>query len=106
VKALLEWALAFGFTQVVEVPIYLRVTRSFSTSLLASALTHPIVWFVFPLLPLGYWPMVACAEAFAVLVEAAWLHKRGARRPLLLSLLGNGASFSLGLLSRELFGVP
>lgn len=105
-KALLEWLLAFGFTQVVEVPIYLRFTRSFSTSFLASAFTHPLVWFVFPLLPLGYWPMVACAEVFAVLVEAAWLRTRGARRPLLLSLLANGASFCLGLLSRELFGVP
>jgi hypothetical protein len=101
-----DWALAFACTQLIEVPITVRVTGSFRTSFLASALTHPVVWFIFPLVPLGYWAMIACAEAFAVAVEAWWLARHGVRRALLISLLANGASFGIGLLLRDAFGVP
>lgn len=112
-QALLPWLLAFAFTQVVEVPIYLRALDGrFGVAFGASAITHPVVWFVFPwafarLLPsVGYWPMVAAAEAFAVAVEAGWLAAFGLRRAPLWSLGANGASLGLGLLSRALFGHP
>lgn len=105
-SAVIDWALAFALTQLIEVPITLRVTGSFRTSFLASAITHPVVWFLFPLLPLDYWPMVACAEVFAVAVEAWWLARHGVRRALFFSLLANGASFTIGLLLRDTFGVP
>lgn len=64
----------------------------------ASAMTHPIVWFGFPLvIPLiGYWPMVVCAEAFAIGSEAYYMRGEGMRRALLWSLAANGASFGLG----------
>lgn len=111
------WVLAFAFTQIVEVPIYLRaIDRRLVSALLvafgASAITHPVVWFVFPwafdrwLPTLGYWSMVTAAEIFALVVEAIWLAGVGVRRALVWSLLANGASLGLGLLSRWLVGYP
>ena len=114
---MIPWLVAFVFTQVVEVPIYLRALdaegRKLSTPLAiligfgASALTHPIVWFVFPrVVPLSYWGMVGCAEAFAVGAEALYFRAFGVKRALLWSLAANGASAGLGLLCRHFFGWP
>lgn len=104
------WLVAFVFTQVIEVPLYLRVTGGrWGTSLLASTLTHPIVWFVFPLIcPLswGYWGMVAAAEAFAVLGETAWLRVNGVVASLKWAFVVNAASAVGGLLLRATFDVP
>lgn len=104
----LAWLAAFAFTQAIEVPVYRRGGCSWRGAFAASALTHPVVWFViFPGLPVGYVEKVAVAEVFAVLVEALWL--RGAlKRPRALawSLAANGLSFGLGMLSRWLFGWP
>jgi hypothetical protein len=103
------WLAAFLFTQGVEVPLYLRAGARWRVALLASTLTHPVVWFGFPLLRgwgLGYWGMVVLAEAFAVGVEALWLRTHGVRHALRWSLLANVASVTLGLLSRALFGWP
>lgn len=106
----MNWLIAFFFTQAIEVPLYLRLTGSWRVSFLASTLTHPVVWFVFPVLwPTawgGYWGMVAGAEAFAVGVEAWWLAYNGTRRALLASFVVNAASAGVGLLLREVFGVP
>jgi hypothetical protein len=93
------WLKAFAFTEIVEAPIYraaLRVT--WWKALLASAITHPFVWFFFPWL-----------ELFAWLVEALFF-RRAARvawkRALLWSFVANAASVVLGLTSRALFGTP
>jgi len=103
------WAQAFAFTQAVEVPLYWRLSGSVRTAFLASALTHPVVWFVFPALwPVngGYWPMVAAMETFAVVAEAAWLRWNGVPRAVLWAFLVNLASATLGLVSRAVFGAP
>jgi hypothetical protein len=103
------WLVAFAFTQAFEVPLYLRATDSWRIAFLASALTHPIVWFIFPLLMnhgVAYWPMVGAAEVFAVVAEAWWLFVNGVPRALLWSFLANSASAVGGLLLRALFGVP
>jgi hypothetical protein len=103
------WAIAFLFTQMVEVPIYavgLRV--GLLPAFGASAITHPVLWFaIFPHLHLSYFWLIVVGESFAFLVEAAyfaWLFHR--RRALLWSALANAASFSAGMLSRRMFGVP
>src|SRR5664279_5288957 len=103
------WALAFLFTQMVEVPIYavgLRV--GLLPAFGASAITHPVLWFtIFPYLHLSYIWLIIIGESFAFLVEAAYfafLFRR--RRALLWSLLANAASFGTGMLSRWLFGMP
>lgn len=103
------WLVAFAFTQAFEVPLYLRATSSWRIAFLASALTHPVVWFLFPLLMthgVSYWPMVAAAEVFAVTAEAAWLFANGVPKALLWSFLANATSATGGFLLRHCFGVP
>ena len=122
----LAWLSAFVFTQVVEIPIYvfgakLRVDEAFC----ASALTHPIVWFVIPAVfvrlyvalamsypfmrvdeRVSYWVMVVLAELFAIGVEGgylAWLKKP---RPYRWSLVANLSSVTFGFLCRALFHFP
>lgn len=121
----LAWLHAFLFTQAVEVPIYilglgrlgrrprwligtgpLPLAGRVMLALLLSAVTHPVVWFVWPRLVLRYPVMVACAEVFAVTVEALLLWAAGCRWPLLLSLGANAASYGLGELSRRYLEVP
>lgn len=112
--ALFFWFRAFAFTQVVEAPIYRRLLGcTWGQALMASTITHPFVWFVFPELRhvthLSYVSVSILAELFAWWVEALYFYlvtKAGFRRALLVSLLANGTSVSLGLLSRALFGAP
>ncbi len=121
-----RWLFAFLFTELVECPIYWtalddraersRVPRSRLARLAlvfgASAITHPVVWFVIPWLwreldrPGGYWAMAAAAETFAVVVEGGYLRLFGVRRALWWALVANLTSVTLGLLSRQLFGWP
>jgi hypothetical protein len=114
----MDWLVAFAFTQAFEIPIYSWVMRRQDVELSglgrllvafgASALTHPVVWFVLPRLQpsLGYWGYVAVAETFAVTVEAMYVARFGVQRALLWALAANVFSASLGLTSRWLFGVP
>jgi hypothetical protein len=104
-----RWLAAFLFTQVVEVPIYGYALRGRAlVAFGASALTHPIVWFVIPRIwhGGGYFGLVAASEAFAIVVEALYMKKAGLAHPLRWSLAANLTSSSLGLLSRSLFGWP
>ncbi|AKV02117.1 hypothetical protein AKJ09_08780 [Labilithrix luteola] len=113
-SALVGWLGAFAFTQAVEVPIYARALRcGWARAAGASALTHPIVWFVFPavaeLLSLEWLTMVIIAELFAWWAEAAYFRKVARvpwPRALAVSLAANGASVLLGLLSRACFDWP
>ncbi len=108
--ALWPWLRAFAFTQLVEIPIY---RHAFGCSVLeafgASALTHPVVWFVFfgPWWHASYLEKAVCAELFAWLAEAAYFrYLHGRRHALWWSLVANAASLGLGLLSRAWFGAP
>jgi hypothetical protein len=104
------WLRAFLFTQLVEVPIYVRGLRCSALAAFgASTLTHPVVWFLFfsPRWQAGYLTRFTSAELFAWLVEAAYFKFLVRRdRALLWSLLANAASVALGALSRSLFGAP
>jgi hypothetical protein len=107
---MVAWLRAFLFTQLVEVPIYMRGLRcSLPAAFGASAITHPLVWFVFftPAWHAGYTTKLVSAELFAWLAEAAYF-RFAFRKPraLLWSLVANGASLGLGVLSRWLFGLP
>lgn len=132
---LTSWLSAFAFTQLLEVPIYLAAfardgasvpadrPRRVGLAFLASALTHPYVWFVFPLVfysaawdALGrrapaliehrYALFFVVAEAFAVLVEALLLRACGLRRALAWALLANATSAGLGFFARYYIGWP
>jgi len=124
--AVQAWFDAFVFTQAVEVPVYVlalrqaprerreRGPKSLEWQVLlafgASAVTHPIVWFVIPDIgPSSYLEYALEAEGFAVMVETFYffsLHVASFRRSLAWSLLANGLSLGLGFASRALFGWP
>ena len=111
VVMLMPWLSAFFVTQLVEVPVYSYVLRhrdrAWLLAFLASAITHPIVFFVFPtFFPGQYWSGVFVAEAFAVLVEAVWLSVFGVRQSIGWAILANGLSVAVGLTLRALFGWP
>ena len=118
---MIAWLWAFLLTEAVEVSIYLRALFArddpdrpfdrFLPALLvafgASAITHPIVWFVMPkLIPNPYMLMVAIAEGFAIVAEAAWLRAFGLRHALWWSLFANAASVFVGMGLRRMFGWP
>ena len=111
VTLLLPWLSAFLLTQLVEAPIYMKSGKiSWWKALVPSAVTHPFVWFVFPLLQehgVSYLGMAAAAEAFAVLAEAALVRLAfgvPGRRAFWVSVLANASSVAVGLLLRE-FGL-
>jgi hypothetical protein len=116
---LVPWLSAFGLTQVVEMPIYVRALRegerptierlplALAIAFGASALTHPIVWFVIPELIPGDWlTMVIVAELFAITAEAVWLRAFGLPRALAWAGFANAASVLVGIASRQLFAWP
>ncbi len=109
---MIAWLGALLFTQLVEVPIYLRALRDvdarrrWGVAVGASLVTHPVVWWVFPLLGVRYAWMVVLAETFAIAVEGLLLHRCGVRGAWLWSAGANITSATLGLTSRALFGWP
>ena len=112
IAALTRWAAAFALTQLVEMPIYVRALgrrrQRFAIAFTASAITHPIIWFVVPALWMGrsYVAMAVASEAFAVLAESVWLARFDVRRALAWSFAANAASVCVGLAVRAVFGWP
>ena len=120
-----HFAVAFAFTQVIEIPLYLRWARLRPGAAFgASLITHPIVWFALPALwaslyLAGVYPLVgeldrtsyalgygAIAETFAILVEALYLRCLGAPRPFRTALLVNAISAAIGTATHVLTGWP
>lgn len=126
------WVSAFLFTQAVEIPVYVLAMRralerevarrprglplQLAVAFGASAITHPIVWFVISGLPPSfqdpgpaYIEYVVRAESFALIVEAFYFYLVCGitfGRALVWSLLANGLSAGLGFTSRALFRWP
>ncbi len=123
----LEWLRAFALTQVIELAVYALILPAsrprrerLAIGFGASAITHPLVWFVIPALmqlirpcvapdlePRVYWWVtVAVSEAFAFGAEAGWMRAFGLSWPraALASGLANGASFTVGLVCYKLLG--
>ncbi len=80
-------------------------------SLIANTLTHPLVWFAFPLLwpKIGWIAATASAELFAFSAEAAayalMVRGLGLKRAAAASLLCNALSFASGLALAILFNL-
>jgi hypothetical protein len=106
------WMVAFAFTQLVEIPIYVTALQvSVVAAFGASALTHPLLCFVYlphaHVLGVAYPWQLVLGEAVVYLVETAYflvLFRK--RRAWLWSAVANIASFATGMLSRRLFGMP
>jgi hypothetical protein len=122
-----SWLAAFALTQVIEMPLYLRLTvpRRPWVAFGASAWTHPLLWFAWPiawnwlanhaptvLLPWldggdrEAWLATGIAEVAIVALEALWFQGFGGRRPWRASLLANGASCGAGVLLHFTIGWP
>jgi hypothetical protein len=102
-------------TWAIEVPLLVYLLRGHSgwkrstaVGLLASGITHPLLWFVWPrVVPLwGDQAYLASGETLVFLVEAAliWLfvfrgRRRGLESAALASLATNAASCAAGLLA-------
>lgn len=104
----MTWWTAFLLTQAIEMPVYALAMRGTplswawraSVAFGASALTHPVVWFVLPGLfepSLGWWGYVLVAETFAVVAEALYLRAFAIPRPWAWALAANGLSATIGL---------
>ncbi|MDI1481385.1 hypothetical protein [Polyangium sp. y55x31] len=127
-EAIARYGVAFVLTQAIEIPIYRRAlgVRPL-VAFGASAITHPIVWFVMPNLwrslyvaaihadrrfvlgPVGYYlGYGVLAEGFAVAVEAAYFWKMGitARRAFGWAVAANAVSSLLGQALRAATGWP
>lgn len=115
-----SWFAAFLLTLAIEQPVAGGLLRrcapgSFGRLLLlvvfANLATHPLVWYVFPELPLPPALALALAELWALLGEAVFyrlvLPALSWPRALVTSLAANAASFATGLvLDRVLGGWP
>jgi hypothetical protein len=111
------WFLAFVLTQALEIPIAVALSRQaevgFSRRVVlaffASLATHPVVWFVVPLLGLSGGSAVALSEAWACAIETVFyvtvFPKLSAARCIAISALANGVSFSAGLIIDRFTGL-
>jgi len=129
IRELLErFALAFVLTQLVEMPIYaIPLGRRWPLGFFASAITHPIVFLVFPrVFALFATPVIwvpghtavttsfvmralvyfLLVESFAVIVEAIYLRRLRVSHPLRWSLAANGASAAIGAVLTFVTGWP
>jgi hypothetical protein len=104
-----HWFAAFLLTLAIETPLVVfllraheeRLGRRLLIAAFASLATHPLVWFVFPALPLAPWPRFWASEIWAVATEAAFFSVavRGlpVARAAATSLAANAASALSGL---------
>lgn len=122
----LNWLLAFGLTQLIEMPIYRRgLAAKYWEAFGASALTNPIVCFIIP----GLWRSMyaagiqwdgrlrlspgmyllgygVLAEGFAVLGEVLWFWGLGKKNPWRWAFIANFASAATGLILHFCLGWP
>lgn len=113
---LVDWLLAFIATALIEVPIVVAATRDLGLTLKlrslvvlgAQALTHPLVWFVFPRLPGSAEAWFWCSELTAVVLEgvlyARALTGLGALRAFGLAAVANAVSLGVGIAWNALTG--
>ncbi len=110
-----SWLVAFGLTLSFEVPLVvwlladtsLPMRRRVATAVFANLLTHPLVWFFFPQLPLSYAPQLAMSELWAFAGEALFYWTFASPitlgRASLTSLAANMTSFGFGWIINERF---
>ncbi len=103
-----SWLVAFGLTLSFEVPLVVwlladtvaSMRRRLAIAVFANLLTHPLVWFFFPQLPLSYASRLALSEFWAFAGEALfyWTIASPIRlgRASLISLAANMTSFGFG----------
>jgi hypothetical protein len=110
-QVLPHWLRSFAFTLLVEVPIFVLMTRGSVSRLraavggaLGTCMTHPCLWFVWPRLFRDYAVYITSGEILIVLVESVvfFLVVRTIRwrRALWVSFVANAVSYGVGLAIR------
>jgi hypothetical protein len=101
------WLASFGFTLVVELPLFVGLSRRWVSAPRAAlvgaggtALTHPMLWFVWSRLLDDYVAYIVAGELLVASVEAAlfyWLARPGSwGRAVGVAFIANAASYLLG----------
>jgi hypothetical protein len=102
------WFIGFGLTLALEAPWVLSLLKEFEPHwvrrvfalLFANLATHPLVWFLFPAMPLRPALALTASELWALLAEwlfyAVYVHNLGVKRAFGLSLAANATSFTIG----------
>ena len=111
-----DWFRAFVLTVAIEIPVATFLLRradpqpwrTAALVLFANLASHPLVWYVWTQVFLvGSLPYVLAAEAWAVIVEAAFyvvaFRGLGIGRAILVSVVANLASFAVGRLVIQLW---
>jgi len=118
-KILPLWFEAFAFTLVVEVPLFVAVARLpvgpprktraplWRLAIAGAAgtcVTHPLLWFAWPLAVRDYTTYIWSGELLVAAIESATFFALARpidwRRAVIASFTANAASFGLGLLLR------
>lgn len=107
-----HWLLAFGLTLAIELAVVVPMLREAEPDLgrrlafgfYANLATHPAVWFIIPKFGLALVPSVAIAEVWALVLEGFFyslvLPKLGLQRAMMISIVANAASFTIGMALR------
>lgn len=110
------WLIGFGLTLAIELPIVFPLlrkadrhwTRRLTAAVAANLLTHPLVWFFFPQIPLGSSQTLAISELWAFGAEACFygyfVANLGWQRATVASALANATSFGIGWIIVRRFG--
>jgi hypothetical protein len=103
-----SWLIGFGLTLLFELPLVVWLLQDdlpsmphrLAIAVFANLVTHPLVWFFFSQLPLGYAWRIASSECWAFVGEGLFyfvvVSRLGSIRAFLISLAANATSFGLG----------
>jgi len=105
----MNWPLAFVLTVTLEtlvVFLFFRkdtpLSRILIAGVLANAVTHPFVWFLFPRLATTYGTYILMAEIFAFVIEIPIIFLIIRPKPWYMSIAAsaaaNGVSYGVGIL--------
>ena len=103
-----SWPVAFCLTQLVEVPIYLFAARRLPAwkrwvfAFGASAITHPLLWFLLPWKDGDWQTFFLLGESAVMMIEATWAALFRIANPMTWSVLANGSSILAGFLIGKL----
>jgi hypothetical protein len=113
------WCQAFAFTLVVEVPLFVLVAargltraerapiwRLILAGAAGTALTHPLLWFVWPRVIADYTTYIVTGELLVALIESLTFFALASpirlARAIGASFIANAASYGIGALLQEL----
>lgn len=105
----MNWPLAFILTIALETAVLFlffrkdtALSRIFIAGVLANAVTHPFVWFLFPRFATSYGSYILMAEMFAFFLEVPIIYLIIRPKPWYMSIAAsaaaNGVSYGVGMI--------